>query len=126
MTTSNEEELGFAGPESTNLTCDLVDMTVESIISFNDELMISLTGGNGLLTVDGEPVKWDHITQMELNVGFAEHPENAQIIKLMTDVLEEWRSEGTKLRLLSAPGSITTLVEDTENWLPIPCGTLGT
>jgi hypothetical protein len=127
MTTSSEEELDFAGPDSTDLCCDIVDTVVQSVISFNnDEVMVTLAGGSGLLTVDGEPCRWDNFSSIELTGGFYDHPENAHVVKLMTDVLEEWRSNGTKLRLLSAPGKITTLIEDADNWLPIPCGTVGT
>lgn len=126
MSVSNEDEVLFAEPNSTDLCCDLEGMTVESVITFDDEIMIKLIGGSGLLSVDGVPCQWEAITELELTGGFLDHPENVKVVTMMTDVLEEWRSKGTKLRLLSAPEKITTLVEDSENWLPIPCGTVGT
>lgn len=127
MTTSGAMETEFAGPDSDDLCCDIVDTVVQSVISFNDdEVMVTLTGGSGLLTVDGEACQWEQFSSIELTGGFFEHPENAHVVGLMTGVLEEWRDKGTKLRLLSAPGKITVLIEDEDNWLPIPCGTVGT
>lgn len=127
MTVNESMEDEFAGPDSDDLCCDLIDTVVQSVISFSDnEIMVTLTGGRGLLTVDGEPCQWESMKSIELTGGFTEHEGNAHVMNLMTEVLEEWRRSGTKLRLLSSPTKITTLVEDADNWLPIPCGQVGT
>lgn len=127
MTANQEEEIIFAEPGDPDLTCNIQNTTITSVVSFNDdEVMITFSGGSGLLTVDGDPQQWDNFEQIELVGGFFSHPENAKVIKMMVDVLEEWRRNGTKLNILSAPGKMTTVVEDRENWLPIPCGTVGT
>lgn len=128
MTAHEEaEEVIFAEPGDPDLTCNIEDTTVQSVVSFSDnEIMITFVGGNGLLYVDGQPQQWDSFEQIELVGGLLDHPENGKIIKMMADVLEDWRANGTKLRLLSAPGKMTTVVEDRDNWLPLPCGTVGT
>lgn len=127
MAQNEAEDVVFAGPDSPNLSCDLDGMTVKSVVSYDgNEVIVVLVGGSGMISVDGEAKQLDNIAEFELFGGFTPHPENNRIISMMADVLEEWRSNGTSLRLLSAPGAMTCLVEDAENWLPIPCGTVGT
>jgi hypothetical protein len=125
MTASSEYELVYAEPGDDDLACDIIGITVTSVLSFDDnELMITLSGGSGLLNVDGKPTQWENGEVMELVCGFFDHPQNAHVIALMVDVLTQWQNDGTKLRLLSAQGKMTKLVEDDENFLPIPCGTV--
>lgn len=128
MTVNNEDEkVVYAEPGDTDLTCDITDVTVSSVLSFDGyEIMLKLAGGSGLLSVDGEPQQWDSFTEIELVGGFHEEPEYLPITAMIVDVLEEWRKSGTKLRLLSAPGKMTTLVEDRDNWIPFPCTGAGT
>ena len=128
MTVNGEDELVvYAEPGDTDLTCDIVDVTVSSVLSFDGyEIMLKLAGGSGLLSVDGVPEQWESFTEIDLVGGFHEEPEYLPIAAMIVDVLEEWRKSGTKLRLLSAPGKMTTLVEDRDNWIPFPCTGVGT
>jgi hypothetical protein len=124
---ASESDNILAEPGDPDLTCDIQETVVQSVVSFNDnELIVTFAGGSGLLHVDGTPQRWDSFSEIEVWGGFADHPENRSLLTMMIDVLEEWRREGTKVSLYSAPGRMTTVVENRETWIPLPCGALGT
>lgn len=117
----------YAEPGDADLCCDIRETVIGSVTTFGqNEMMLILEGGNGLLTEDGVASHWERITRLEINFGFDDDDGNEEFMELLAEKLEFWRKEKTPLRLLSAPGRVTTLVQDRENWIPVPCGVVGT
>lgn len=111
----------FAEPGDTDLSCDIKDIVVQSVLSINDdELMLVLSGGSGMITSDGYPQHFISFEEIQLVGGFHDNPNNGAVTSLIVDVLEQWRAAGTKLRVLGAPGKITTLIESRDHWVPFP------
>jgi hypothetical protein len=73
------------------------------------------------MTEDGVASHWDSITRMELHFGYSEGDIDPDLMRKWADLLDEWRATATPLRLLSARGRISTLVQDRNTWVPIPC-----
>lgn len=112
----------FAEPGDTDLCCDIDGTVITSVTLFGDnEMMVILEGGSGLMTEDGVPSHWDSIRRLELHFGYAEGDIDPELMRKLADLLEDWRVKATPLRLLSAHGRFTTLVQDRSTWIPIPC-----
>lgn len=117
----------YAEPGDDDLCCDIRETKVNSVTVYGpSEMMLVLEGGSGILTEEGVASHWERITRLELNFGFDEDSGNEEFMQMLADKLEGWRVEGTPLRLLSAPGRVTTLVKDRSDWVPVPCGVVGT
>lgn len=115
----------LAKPGDDDLDLDLDGVSVVAVVVLGREVLVRVEGGFGrFVTTDGTEALMppgDPRTGVEFG-------ELVLVLEAMSEEgfaaylarLEEWRARSVPLRLCSAPGRMTTLIEDASVWLPMP------
>ena len=115
----------LAKPGDPDLELDLSGVILDSVMRLGDEIVFGWHGGLGVMTSD------DGVTGDSMNVGgtaafgYKMDPGYEHLLDRIVARLEEWRVEGTMLRLTCAPGRYSVLASDEtdrKTWVPIPNG----
>lgn len=121
------QEFGFAAPGESDLDFDVDNLTLTSLVVLDEELCFELRGGVGAWAQSGDvpvaevPAAEELVNDVTCEVAL-ELP-----LSLGTTYrewylarLRRWEDDQTLLRLVSAPGRPSTLMEDTDSWVVIP------
>jgi hypothetical protein len=110
----------IAQPGDPDLDCDLVDVRIGSVVVDHDsrEIIIGYRDGHG---------RWIDITGTDGPVNNVTGTVSMMLPDIPGDMwanmvgqLESWRDTNTSLRMCSAPGRLSTLVEDRDRYVLIP------
>lgn len=110
-------------PGDPDLDLDVDGATLVSVVPMGHEVWMKLAGGFGQW---GGESPWEALpgsdesdeTEIQIQVGYLEPPE--WLFRQLVSQLEKWRDAATPLRLCCAPGRYSTLIEDSDSWVPLP------
>lgn len=117
-----------AFPGDPDLDFDIDRLTLTAVISdtTTHEILVRGTGGHGTMTdtATGKTITFtpdDPDTHLDETTFAARFPHaDTTMFNRYVAVLEQWRDAATPLHVCAAPGRQTTLIENTDNWLPFP------
>lgn len=113
-----------ARPDDVDLDVDIDGISVTAVVLLGDDLLVRFTGGWGTVgesygpAVDVLPGEEETSLTAEALVQWSS--DSPKIISEYVELLERWRDLGTPLHLVGAPGKMFALLEDEEQWLPLP------
>lgn len=115
----------IAQPGDPDLDIDVDGVTLTAVVREGPHLLVAGSGGYGAwVGVDGEPAVFapgdesSKITELNLNGYFPNSDE--EFLAEFSARLEQWRDQQVPVRICGAPGRMTTLIVDRDNWLPFP------
>lgn len=114
-----------AKPGDPDLTLDLDGVTVVSVVRVGWEILVRFVGGYGMwVSPDGRVTHFPpgdpkaRVTDGEWHLGF---PDGSDVfLTEFVERLNRWRDGAIPLRMCCAPGRMTAVIEDRDNWLPLP------
>lgn len=117
----------LAMPGDPDLDADIDGLVITSVVAFDDTRRILIHGGDAHgRFVDTTGQVADHppghptarITAVELSCRMPDMPDHLWADYVST--LCRWRDEAVPLRMTSAAGRVTMLIEDRDRFLPFP------
>ena len=112
----------IARPGDPDLDCDLTGMTILSVVvaDASREILLFAVGGCGTWVDDttGDLVDVPCVDHAEVTVRLPDMPPD--VFAGYVAQLERWRAAATRLRMCSAPGRATLLIENRSTFLPLP------
>lgn len=108
-------------PGDPTMDCDIEGIVVTSVVVADDdqEILMHLRGGHGQWAdTPGEMVDIPEVTDGDVRARFVDMPEH--LWRRLVAQLERWRDAGTPLWFGSAPGKISTLIEDPDHYVFLP------
>lgn len=105
---------------------DLYDITLNSIVRYQNEFIITFTPGRGHGTWNNTTITT--VTSGHITTGlpgtptpdFPNNPGHTIAPTLIEDILTRWRDNQTSLRLTSKPGEPFYLAANGTNWIALP------
>jgi hypothetical protein len=82
--------------------------------------MFNLKGGYDKLEYTEEAGYRENDREMNVSMTLALDSSEPGIVEKFESMMERWSNKETVLRLTSAPGKMSMLSEDADNWIPIP------
>jgi hypothetical protein len=111
----------LAMPGDPDLDLDVHAITVTSAVAVTEtrEVLLHLRGGHGWW-VDAATAELVATDVCDSQVSMRLPDMTGDVWTSYIGLLERWRAEGTLLRMISAPGRMSLLIENPESFIPVP------
>ena len=108
----------LAKPNDPDLDLDLDCVTIKAVVVVDREILVQFEGGFGRWFSEGKMSEVDAVLDGQITARIPDGSD--KMFATLVGRLVEWRERQTPLRMCSARGRLTTLIEDRGKWIPLP------